>query len=58
MEHHLLLPLTREKAAALSSGDQVYISGVIYTVRNAAHKRLLEFLVPMKNPGASSKQAC
>jgi fumarate hydratase subunit beta len=44
MEHHLVLPLTREKAAALSAGDQVYVSGVIYTARDAAHKRLLEFL--------------
>jgi fumarate hydratase subunit beta len=44
MEYHLLLPLTREKAAALSAGDQVYLSGVIYTARDAAHKRLLELL--------------
>jgi fumarate hydratase subunit beta len=44
MEHHLLLPLTREKAAALSAGDQVYLSGVIYTARDAAHKRLWELL--------------
>jgi fumarate hydratase subunit beta len=43
MEHHLLLPLTREKAATFSAGDQVYISGLIYTARDAAHKRLLEF---------------
>ncbi|MDR0623783.1 MAG: Fe-S-containing hydro-lyase [Treponema sp.] len=44
MEHRLFLPLTREKAAALSAGDQVYISGVIYTARDAAHKRLVDLL--------------
>jgi fumarate hydratase subunit beta len=44
MEHRLFLPLTREKAAALSAGDRVYISGVIYTARDAAHKRMVELL--------------
>jgi fumarate hydratase subunit beta len=44
MEHRLVLPLTREKAAVLSAGDQVYVSGVIYTARDAAHKRLLKLL--------------
>jgi fumarate hydratase subunit beta len=44
MEHRLLLPLTAEKAAALSSGDQVYVSGVIYTARDAAHRRMMELL--------------
>jgi fumarate hydratase subunit beta len=44
MEHQLVLPLTREKAAALSAGDQVYLSGVIYTARDAAHKRMMELL--------------
>ncbi|MDR1240001.1 MAG: Fe-S-containing hydro-lyase [Treponema sp.] len=43
-ESRLLLPLTREKAAALSAGDRVLISGVIYTARDVAHKRLLELL--------------
>jgi fumarate hydratase subunit beta len=44
MEHQLVLPLSREKAAALSAGDQVYLSGVIYTARDAAHQRLIELL--------------
>ena len=44
MEHHITLPLTREKAAALKSGDTVYFTGVIYTARDAAHKRLIELL--------------
>ena len=37
-------PLTPEKARTLKSGDSVLISGVIYTGRDAAHKRLCELL--------------
>lgn len=33
-------PLTREKALALRAGDSVLISGVVYTARDAAHKRM------------------
>ena len=36
--------LTPELAASLSAGDQVLYSGVIYTARDAAHKRLVELL--------------
>ena len=35
-------PLTREAARALRAGDSCLISGVIYTARDAAHKRLCE----------------
>jgi len=37
-------PLTPEVAASLRSGDEVLISGIIYTARDAAHKRLVECL--------------
>ncbi len=35
-------PLTREDAKKLKAGDSCLISGVIYTARDAAHKRLCE----------------
>lgn len=35
-------PLTEEKIKNLKSGDYIYISGTIYTARDAAHKRLYE----------------
>lgn len=35
-------PLTREDARKLKAGDSCLISGVIYTARDAAHKRLCE----------------
>jgi len=44
MEHNIQLPLTRERAAAIKSGDTVYLTGVIYTARDAAHKRFIELL--------------
>lgn len=35
-------PLTKEKAGELVAGDNVLISGTIYTARDAAHKRMVE----------------
>ena len=37
-------PLSREKARTLKAGDSCLISGVIYTARDAAHKRLCELV--------------
>ena len=37
-------PLTREKVRNLKSGDSCLITGVIYTARDAAHKRLCELV--------------
>jgi len=37
-------PLTLEVAKSLRAGDEVLISGTIYTARDAAHKRLVECL--------------
>ncbi len=37
-------PLTREKLRQLKAGDSCLISGVIYTARDAAHKRLCALL--------------
>ncbi len=36
------VPMTREEARNLKAGDSVLLSGVIYTARDAAHKRLCE----------------
>ena len=40
----LIPPLSDEIVASLKSGDRVLISGVIYTGRDAAHKRLVDLL--------------
>ncbi|MGL5649280.1 MAG: Fe-S-containing hydro-lyase [Clostridium sp.] len=44
MEIRLKTPLTEEKIKNLKAGDSVLLSGVIYTARDAAHKRLVELL--------------
>lgn len=40
----LQAPFTDEMIRSLKAGDMVYISGTIYTARDAAHKRLFEML--------------
>ena len=42
MDKHIEAPMTKETAASLHAGDYVYISGIIYTARDAAHKRMYE----------------
>lgn len=44
MEKHITLPLTRELARTLHAGDTVYLTGDIYTSRDAGHKRMCETL--------------
>ena len=44
MEHYVNLPLTEEKARTLRCGDTVYLTGEIYTSRDAGHKRMTELL--------------
>lgn len=44
MSIRVTTPLTREQARSLRSGDSVLLSGVIYTARDAAHKRLCELV--------------
>ena len=44
MERHIQAPINKEEAAVLRAGDYVYISGTIYTARDAAHKRMYETL--------------
>ena len=42
MDRHVTVPLSGEDAALLRAGDYVYLSGTIYTARDAAHKRMYE----------------
>ena len=44
MDKYINVPLTAETAASLRAGDYVYLSGTIYTARDAAHKRMYEAL--------------
>ncbi|MGN0371022.1 MAG: Fe-S-containing hydro-lyase [Butyrivibrio sp.] len=40
MDRYINAPLDKETARSLNAGDYVYITGTIYTARDAAHKRM------------------
>ena len=40
MDKYITAPISKEEAKSLKSGDYVYITGTIYTARDAAHKRM------------------
>ena len=44
MDRHIAAHISDEDAKSLHSGDYVYITGTIYTARDAAHKRMAEAL--------------
>ena len=44
MDKYVKVPLSDEDARSLKSGDYVYLTGTIYTARDAAHKRMQEAL--------------
>ncbi len=49
MDKYIETPLTKDKVKDLHAGDYVYISGTIYTARDAAHKRMTEELAEGKS---------
>ncbi len=44
MDKYINVPLCQEDASSLHAGDYVYLTGTIYTARDAAHKRMYETL--------------
>lgn len=44
MERHISVPFDKETAKELRSGDYIFLTGTIYTARDAAHKRMYEAL--------------
>lgn len=44
MDRYISAPITKEDTSILRAGDYVYITGTIYTARDAAHKRMEETL--------------
>ena len=44
MQYKLTTPVTKEDLAPLKAGDTVLLSGIVYTARDAAHKRMMERL--------------
>lgn len=44
MDRYIKTPLTTEIVEELQAGDYVYITGIIYTARDAAHKRMYDMM--------------
>jgi len=44
MDRYITVPINKEEIALLKAGDYVYITGIIYTARDAAHKRMYDTL--------------
>lgn len=44
MENKIQLPLSENDIRKLQAGDYVYLTGIVYTARDAAHKRMMEAL--------------
>lgn len=50
MDKHISAPITKEEVKDLHAGDYVYITGTIYTARDAAHKRMYEAMQQGQQP--------
>ena len=44
MEKRIMTPLSQDKVRELKVGDSMLLSGIIYTARDAAHKRLVDLI--------------
>lgn len=44
MDRYMKVPMDKKDVLSLKSGDYVYLTGTIYTARDAAHKRMYEAL--------------
>ncbi len=45
MDKYITTPLTTQKVEELQAGDYVYITGTIYTARDAAHQRMYDTML-------------
>jgi fumarate hydratase subunit beta len=50
LDKYITTPLITQKVEELNSGDYVYITGTIYTARDAAHQRMYETMKDGKKP--------
>lgn len=44
MEKHITVPFQEEELRTLRAGDYIYLSGTIYSARDAAHKRMFDII--------------
>lgn len=48
MDKNIHVPFTKEEVVTLHAGDYVYLTGIIYSARDAAHKRMYETMLEGK----------
>lgn len=48
MDYNINLPFTEDEVKNIKAGDVLYLNGVVYTARDAAHKRLYDAVNDMK----------
>lgn len=52
------LPITNEVKKTLKAGDYIYLTGTIYTARDAAHKRLVDMIINNQEIPFELNNAC
>ncbi len=45
MERHIAVPFSEEELKELHAGDYIYLTGTIYSARDAAHKRMYDAIL-------------
>ena len=45
MDKYINAPFDKETADSLKAGDYVYITGKVYTARDAAHQRMYDAMI-------------
>ena len=56
MDHNITLPFTAEQIDCLREYDVLYLTGTVYTARDAAHKRMYEAVMRKKEEGATIEE--
>ncbi len=58
MPIRITVPMSRQEARNLKAGDSCLLTGIIYTARDAAHKRLCEAIAQKKELPFDISDAC
>ena len=56
MDKHIKAPFDREEVKNLKAGDYVYIDGIVYSARDAAHKRMYDSIIKSGCEDVSGKE--
>ena len=57
MEKHINVPFQKDELANLHAGDYVYLTGILYSARDAAHKRMYDAILQAEEDGQVNETA-